>query len=915
MPGGTSTSDDGWRPFSAARSCFRVLPGEGLPGPGVPPVADPGLDPVGDAQDCPMDVGPDTAGLPAAPRPRLNGPDENRFEELKRGATAGSGGGIRIVDNRGIGSSSALDPVIDKAANFRVLRVRAVAAEQEIPFAALHLLCGELLEGCALLPAVHLATLRAAFGLLDEPRPSVGAVAPAVLELLSGIAQGQPVCVAVDDAQWLDEPTAEVLAFVAAQATHRPLMIVIAGTHTPRLDRFGQVPAMRMRPIDRGELRGQLRAVWPGLVDDAVAERMLAESGGNLCMLVESLRGYPAAELAGGFVIPSPRRSRSCSYEGACPGGDGHLTAASRRLLLAAAADPTGDVLLFERMTAELGVGSETLVAAHLVEVGDHVTFACPELRSVSYHSAAPAERRLIHRKLAQHTVGDPTRRLWHLGLAAAAQDDALADDLETHADLAQLRGGTAARAAFLERAALLTSDPAGRADRALAASAAMYDHGDLAGAQRLLAIVTPESQDAVRAARRSWHAARIKSVVRSGADPARQLLEAARRLLPLDPADAREAYLDALLTAIFAAGPTDRALLFVMATEARAAVCEQRRRPADQLLFGLATRVLDGYARSVAPLRAAISAFREPSLDPRVARWLGLAGLLAADVWDSQAWRDLVQRYAETGQGTRRDNLPSPFPAWAGHHDTGIAEVVTAAALHNAAGQYGLAVEAAHKAVRSERPGVTGEALIELVEAAVRAGDQRLAAETAAQLVQRTTPAGSDWALGVQATAEALLAKEQNAEAAYREAVERLGRTGLLDRLGRAELLYGEWLRRRNRRVEARAQLRAASRHFGEVGAVAFIERARRELLATGENTRQQTDGSRRQLTPQETQVASLAQAGLSNAEIAAQLAISPRTAEYHLYKAFAKLGVRSRAKLQRLRDLCGQAGTPAGS
>ncbi|MEU8112262.1 LuxR C-terminal-related transcriptional regulator [Micromonospora sp. NPDC048947] len=911
MPGGTSTSDEDSRSFSAVPSCLRVLPGEGLPGPGVQPVADPGLDPAGDAQDCPMDVGPDTAGLPAALRLRLYGPDEDRLEELKRGATAGSGGGIRIVGNSGIGSSSALDPVIGKAGNFRVLRVRAVAAEQEIPFAALHLLCGELIEGGALLPAAHLATLRAAFGLLDEPRPSVGAVAPAVLELLSGIAQVQPVCAAVDDAQWLDEPTAEVLAFVAARATQRPLMIVIAGTHTPRLDRFGQVPAMRSQPIDRG----QLRAVWPGLVDDAVAERMLAESGGNLCMLVESLRGHPAAELAGGFAIPSPRRIRSCSHEGDCPGGFGRLTAASRRLLLAAAADPTGDVLLFERMTAELGVSSETLIAAHLVEVGDHVTFACPELRSVSYHSAAPAERRLIHRKLAENTVGDPTRRLWHLGLAAAAHDDALADDLETHADLAQLRGGTAARAAFLERAALLTSDPAGRADRALGASAAMYDHGDLAGAQRLLAIVTPESQDAVRAARRNWHAARIQSVVRCGEDPARQLLEAARRLLPLDPADAREAYLDAILTGMFAAGPADRALLSVMATEARAAVCEHRRRPADQLLFGLATRVLDGYARSVAPLRAAISAFREPSLDPRVARWLGLAGLLSADVWDSQAWRDLVQRYAATGRGPRLDNPPSPFPVRAGHHDTGIAEVVTAAALHNAAGQYGLAVEAAHTAVRSEHPGVTGEALIELVEAAVRAGDQRLAAETAAQLVQRTAPAGSDWALGVQATAEALLAKDRNAEAAYREAIERLGRTGLLDRLARAELLYGEWLRRRNRRVEARAQLHAASRHFGEVGAVAFTERARRELLATGEDTRQQTDGGRRQLTPQETQVASLAQAGLSNAEIAAQLAISPRTAEYHLYKAFAKLGVRSRAKLQRLRDLCGQAGTPAGS
>ncbi|MBM0202391.1 AAA family ATPase, partial [Micromonospora sp. STR1s_5] len=427
-----------------------------------------------------MDIDPDATGLPASPRPSLFGPgEEDRLDDLRRRTAAGSGGAIRILGNRGSGSSAALDQVIDQAATFRVLRVRAVAAEQEIPFAALHLLCGELLDHYAFLSATHLATLQAAFGLIDEPRPAVGAVASAVLELLSGIAEAQPVCAAVDDAHWLDEPSAEVLAFVAAQATGRALMIIIAGSRPPRLDPFGQVPAMRLRPIGHGELRGQPRAVLPGLVDDAVAERMLAESGGNLCELVESLRGHPAAELAGGFGIPGPRRVRACSNEGYCSSAIGHLTPVSRRLLLAAAADPTGDVLLFERMTAELGADGETLVAAHLVVVGDHVTFACPDLRSVSYHSAAPAERRLIHRKLAENTAGDPTRRLWHLGLAAAAHDDALADDLETHADLAQPRGGAAAPAvAFLERAALLTSDPTGRADRALAASAAMYDYG-----------------------------------------------------------------------------------------------------------------------------------------------------------------------------------------------------------------------------------------------------------------------------------------------------------------------------------------------------------------------------------------------------------------------------------------------------
>jgi ATP/maltotriose-dependent transcriptional regulator MalT len=192
----------------------------------------------------------------------------------------------------------------------------------------------------------------------------------------------------------------------------------------------------------------------------------------------------------------------------------------------------------------------------------------------------------------------------------------------------------------------------------------------------------------------------------------------------------------------------------------------------------------------------------------------------------------------------------------------------------------------------------------MELVEAAARSGQPETAAGAAARLAERTSAAGTDWALGVQATAQALLIEGEHAERRHREAVERLARTGIRCQLARAQLLYGEWLRRRNRRIDARTQLRAARDLFTVLGASAFADRAHRELLATGEAARKRTIDCRCQLTPQETRIACLARDGLSNPEIAARLFVSPRTVEYHLHKVFAKLAITSRAKLHLVLD-----------
>jgi DNA-binding CsgD family transcriptional regulator len=224
-------------------------------------------------------------------------------------------------------------------------------------------------------------------------------------------------------------------------------------------------------------------------------------------------------------------------------------------------------------------------------------------------------------------------------------------------------------------------------------------------------------------------------------------------------------------------------------------------------------------------------------------------------------------------------------------------------AVLANGLGRYDEAVLAAREAAEHPHdPAPASWGLSELVEAAARSGQPELAADAFERLEVITRLGDTDWALGIQARARALRSDGDAAEHLYRDAIERLARTRLRGELARAHLLYGEWLRRENRRVDARAQLREAHDMFNRIGAEAFAERARRELRATGETARKRSDGARGVLTPQEAQIAQLAQNGLSNPEIGAQLFISPRTVQYHLHKVFLKLEITSRNQLARL-------------
>jgi DNA-binding CsgD family transcriptional regulator len=389
-----------------------------------------------------------------------------------------------------------------------------------------------------------------------------------------------------------------------------------------------------------------------------------------------------------------------------------------------------------------------------------------------------------------------------------------------------------------------------------------------------------------------------------------------------------------------------------------------QPPRAIDPLLDGLATRFTDGYAAGVPPLRTALDAFRPvDGLAARDARWLWLACRLALDLWDDELWYELATRglhvARETGAlrvlptaATYRASLhvhagafgdaaslieeadaiveatgmaPVKFAtlmllAWRGNEaealvlfeparleatargeglGLGVLEWATAL-LYNGAARYGEALAAAQRGCEKDDDELFAWTLVELIEAGVRSGAIDAASAALDRLSERTQASGTDWALGVEAASRALLSDSADAETFYREAVERLARSRGVVHLARARLQYGEWLRRENRRVDAREQLRAAHETFSRIGAEAFAERARGELLATGETAPRRTVETRDVLTPQEAQIARLASDRQTNPEIGAKLFISPRTVEYHLRKVFTKLEISSRKELR---------------
>ena len=892
------------------------------------------------------------------------GSERDVLDRLVVGVREGRSRVLVLRGEAGIGKTALLGYLSDAAAGCRIARAAGVESEMELAFAGLRALCAPMLGRLGRMPVPQRDALNTAFGLSAGPPPDRFLVGLAVLSLLADAAEAQPLICIVDDAQWLDRVSVQTLAFVARRLLAEQVGLVFALRESSEDHELEGLPELVIEGLVAADARRLLDAAIRGPLDPRVRDRIIGEAGGNPLALLELPRERTTIAVAGGFGLPAEMPLTSRIEQGFVRQLE-PLPAATRRLLLLAAAEPVGDVPLLWRAAGRLGMGpeaAEPAEAAGLVELGARVRFRHPLVRSAAYRAAPAPERREIHQALADATDArlDPDRRAWHRARAAEGPDEAVAGELESSADRAQGRGGLSATAAFLQRAAELTPDPATRVTRLLAAAQARLDVADAASASDLLAAAELGPVDELQRARLERLRAQIVFASRRGRDAPPLLLEAARRLDPLDAALARETYLEAMASAMFAGHLGAGADVHEVAKAARASNRGPAPGPAGLLLDALVTRFTHGYAAAVAPLSRALRLFGAPDGGGADRRWLWLACRTTQDLWDDELWHVLATRGVQVARETGALNLlpnalnylaalnvhagalataaaltdevdsitqvtgipPLKYAAgvlavvrgdqaqaealidWGRRNATERGEGTAisgllwcAALLHNGHGHHREALAAARQACEHE-DFFYGRALVELIEAGVRDGLPEEAAAALGRLTERTQASGTEWALGTEARCRALLGDD---ESRYQESVERLARSRAVVELARSRLVYGEWLRRENRRLDAREQLRAAHEMFSRMGAEAFAERARRELVATGEMVRKRTGETPDQLTAQEAQVARLAAQGYTNPEIGAQLFISPRTVEYHLHKVFPKLGISSRRELRK--------------
>ncbi|KUI15918.1 LuxR family transcriptional regulator [Mycolicibacterium acapulense] len=885
----------------------------------------------------------------------------------------------------GVGKTALLEYVCQTASEFQIVHVAGVESDMELAFAGLQQLCAPLMTHLDAIPEPQREALNVAFGRGIGETPDRFLVGLAVLSVLAAAADEQPVLCVVDDAQWLDQVSVQTLGFIARRLLAEPVALVFAVRDQPEL--LAGLPELPIRGLSDTDARELLESVMFGGIDPRVRDRIVAETRGIPLAILEVPRSVSATELSGGFWISGKRSSAAAVEQGFIRRIES-LPPPTRQLLLIAAAEPIGDAALFLGAAAQLGIPVDDLAPAEadgLIEFGPRMRFHHPLIRSAAYRAAELADRRAVHRALADVTDPsvDPDRRAWHAANAAAGPDEAIAAELEDCAARAQSRGGMAAAATFLERATALTSDPLLRGARALAAAYAKRDAAASGAAHELLAIAELGPLTDLQRAQ----VARLRAqmdFVRSRAgeagaprlsETAPPLLDAARRLHGVDGYSSRESYLEGIAALMYAGRLGEPGALVRAAEDARVALQDVSELPRaiDHLLKGVAERITGGVGQGWVALRAGLDAMcdQAESDEAAVGRWLKVPGFpilqesSAHELWDEQILRKLsatAVRYARSSGALA--GLPRALIYRAGVHtlagELGTAEQlleeaesITAATDHNSAvryhwlllmawrgdveqavpllegaaaegiargegrvlgltgyatallynglGRYEEALAAAQEACDYDDFGIHGWCLFELVEAATRAGADDAARWALGRLEERAGASGTDWGLGAVANAQALLADDDEADRLFAEAIERLDRAGIVVHVARARLLYGEWLRRANRRTDARRELTEAHETFTRIGARAFAERARRELVATGEKVRkQQSSPGGAELTAQEAQIARLAADGLTNQEIGAQLFISTHTVEWHLRKVFVKLGITSRRQLR---------------
>jgi DNA-binding CsgD family transcriptional regulator len=877
-----------------------------------------------------------------------------------------------ILGEPGIGKTRLLQYAAQAAGGVRTVSIAGLESELRMGFAALHRMLVPFLDRVDMLPAPQRQALDSAFGLAAGPPADRFLVSMSVLTLLADVATEQPLIWLVDDAQWLDRESLEVLGFVGRRlyADSTGLLFCVREA-SPGLAALDGLPARHLGGLDPADARALLAATVSGPLNARVAARIITETAGNPLALRELAVHLTPDQLAGRSPLPQRLPVGRRLQEHFLRQAKLLPPATGTWLLLASAASGDDPAALW-RAAGLLGLepdAADPAVAQDIVSVEPRVAFRHPLIRSAVYEGAKSGDRRRVHEALA--TVagqdGNPDEAAWHRAAATVVRDEDVAASLERSAARAERRGGYVAQAAFLARSAELTPDPRDRAVRLFAAAQAHLVAGDGALAEAMLDLAAPRLAAAGLHVAAQRLRASIAVFFSQHKDAPGLLLDTVAAAAPADVPLIRGMLFEALQAALVARQHT----VGTTPVEVARAALQAPRDPdldataTDLLLDGFAIRIAVGYPEAVPLLRAAVEAFSSSDQStPAGIPDIILGQFAADDLWDDQGRQAILlraeavhrrhgalgalrvilaglctselwagrlaqaeSRYFEAAEISALIGIPPPastgvlldLRAWQGREQEsralagttekwgeergapvlGFFALIGLTVLELSLGRYAEAVSWSLRIYDDDPPGFGNRILPEIVEAGTRAGDHRAARAALDRLADRATASGTPWALGMLARSRALLAADSGAEAFYREAIAHLTRTSVRTELARAHLLYGEWLRRRKRRSHARAQLRTACRMFDDMGAAAFARRTRAELLAVGGEPPQPAERAGPDLTPQEMQIARLAAAGVTNAEIATRLFVTTSTVEYHLSKVFRKLAITSRRQL----------------
>jgi DNA-binding NarL/FixJ family response regulator len=872
----------------------------------------------------------------------------------------------------GIGKSALLDYAAERATGLQLLRTAGIQTESQLPFAAVHNLLLPVLDRSDQIPGRQKTALLGAFGLGPETAEDRFLISLAVLSILAETAEAAPLLCLVDDAQWLDGPSAGALTFAARRVHAEGIIILFSARDDPAKPFVAQgLPELRLTGLDTYSGGTMLSERTSVAVAAPVRDRLVADTLGNPLALAELSRSLSAEQLTGRSPLPD-QLPVSTDLERLYLDRASELPADTQTMLLVVAAHDNGQLDGVLRAAQALGVEPAALDKAEtsgLLRVDSAiVSFVHPLVRSAIYRGATSQRRQEVERALAAvlDADTDTDRRAWHLANAAAGPNADVADALHGAAERARARGGHAAAAVAFERAAALTAALELRATRLAAAAGAAWSAGQpdraralldqaapLAGAAQLQARIahlrgsiegncgTPSGAYAILvgaselvAALDPAHAAQMLGeagqLAWAGGDLAR-LSEVSRRLAAL-PNEGNISSVGAQvimgLSGLLRGDTTATAARLREATDLAGASKEPRAlmgAAAGAMFIGDDSRAIDLFCTAVALTRAAAEAASLPLLLAPLAMVETLTSRYTAALADATEGLRLAE---ETGQRNPAAHLRSVLALIAAvqgraqecreHAGVALTQAIgQRLGPHAAIASWALAVldlgagrpaEAFDRldALTAAGPGETNQivmlmATADLVEAAIRT--QHLAAATASvhTLEVWATDTGAPWANALAARCHGLLGTDDQ-DRHFAEALRLHAPAGRPFDTARTQLLYGESLRRRRRRADARKYLRAAHETFERLDATPWAEQAGKELLATGETARKRDVSTTAQLTPQELQIARFVAEGETNRTIATLMLLSPRTVDYHLRKVFTKLGLSSRAELIRM-------------